>query len=102
MSNLSAADFQFISASEFRVLEGKFSEYSNSNEIGYEEFKDILVSNNRITKEILSPFLEKVKKKLRDSGNIDADHLSKNKYFELIIFFFFKYYFIGKAFIITK
>ena len=75
MSNLSAADFQFISASEFRVLEGKFNEYSNSVDISYDEFKDILTSNNRINKEILPPFLDKVKKKVRDS-NSDSEHLS--------------------------
>jgi len=80
MSNLSASNFQFISASEFRVLEGKFLEYSNSVEIGFEEFKEILITNNRITKEILHPFLEKVKKKLRDTG--DTEHLSNYHIFK--------------------
>lgn len=78
MSNLTAADFQFISPSEFRVLERKFNEYSNSVDIGYEEFKDILTSNNKICKEILTPFLDKVKKKVRETGmSSDSEHMSK-------------------------
>lgn len=79
MSNISAADYHFISTSEFRVLERKFNEYSNTVEINFEEFKEILTSNNRITKEILPNFFEKIKKKLREGGNIEADTLSKNK-----------------------
>jgi hypothetical protein len=77
MSNISSSDYQFISPSEFRVLERKFSEYSNSTEISFDEFKDILISNSIITKEILNPFLDKVKKKLRETGNSDTEQLSK-------------------------
>jgi len=88
MSNLSAADFQFISPSEFRVLERKFNEYSNSNDMGYEEFKEILTSNNKIVKEILVPFLEKVKKKVRENGlSSETEHLSKKFLFKFYLFF---------------
>jgi hypothetical protein len=79
MSNVSASDFQFINPSEFRVLDTKFVEYSNSIEIHFDDFKEILTSNNRITKEILTPFLEKVKNKLRDNGNTEKENLSKIK-----------------------
>lgn len=78
MSNLSASDFQFISPGEFRVLERKFNEYSNSVDIRYDEFKEILVSNNKINKEILNPFLERIKKRLRETGlSSDSEHLCK-------------------------
>jgi len=79
MNNVSSSDFQFISPSEFRVLERKFNEYSSSNDIGYEDFKEIVITpNNKIVKEIINPFLEKVKKKVRETGqNSESEHLSK-------------------------
>lgn len=98
MSDISAADSQFISAfisaSEFRVLERKFNEYSNSKEIHFDDFREILSSNNRIAKEILSPFLEKVKKKLKDDGNTEKENLSNisnifKKLFQKKIFLLF-------------
>jgi hypothetical protein len=78
MTNISASDFQFISPSEFRILETKFNDYANSDEISFEDFKEILSSSSKINKEILLVFLEKIKKKLRDSTmHSDSDHISK-------------------------
>lgn len=65
MSNLSATEYQFISQSEFRVLESKFNDYASSDEITFEDFKEILNSSNKINKEILLAFLEKIKKNSR-------------------------------------
>jgi hypothetical protein len=79
INSISPSDFQFISPSEFRVLDRKFCEYSNSSEITFDEFKDILSSISRINKEILNPFFDKLKKKLRETGNNETDILSKLK-----------------------
>jgi len=87
MSIISSSDFQFISTTEFRILENKFNDYANSDEISFEDFKEILNSSNKINKEILVGFLEKVKKKFKESGmNSDSEHISKN--FNIIFFIF--------------
>ena len=86
MSNISPSDFQFISPTEFRVLDRKFGEYTNTNDIGFEDFKEILITNNKIIKEILSPFLDKVKKKVRDS-NTESEHLCKQIYNKIFTIF---------------
>jgi len=78
MSNLSATEYQFISQSEFRVLESKFNDYASSDEITFEDFKEILNSSNKINKEILLAFLDKIKKKFKESGmHPDSEHISK-------------------------
>ena len=57
-------------------MEKKFNEYSTNN-IGYEEFRDFVTPYNGIVKEILNPFLEKVKKRLRETGlNTEKELLS--------------------------
>ena len=90
MANISAAEFQFISPSEFRILDRKFSEYTNTNDIGFDEFKEILTSNGRIIKEILSPFLDRIKKKV---ANTDSEHLCKQIFNKISkIFNIFSYF----------
>jgi len=75
--SISASAFQFISTTEFRILENKFNDYANSDEITFEDFKEILNSSNKINKEILVAFLEKKKKKFKESGlNPDSEHIS--------------------------
>ena len=89
MSSISSSDFQFISPTEFRILESKFNDYANSDEISFEDFKEILNSSNKINKEILVGFLEKVKKKFKESGmNADSEHISKM--FIINFFYFWK------------
>lgn len=79
MSSISASDFQFISPTEFRILENKFNDYANSDEISFEDFKEILNSSNKINKEILVAYLEKIKKKFRESGmHPDSEHISNS------------------------
>jgi len=78
MSSLSPSDFELISSTEFRTLENKFNEYATGDEISFEDFKEILGSSNKINKEILVGFLEKVKKKFKESGmHPDSEHISK-------------------------
>lgn len=86
MSSISASDFQFITPIEFRILENKFNDYANSDEISFEDFKEIINSSNKINKEILVSFLEKIKKKLRESGmHADSEHISNLNYINLYI-----------------
>lgn len=77
MSNISISDYQYINPSEFRTLENKFNDYANSDEISFEDFREILISSNKINKEILVMFLEKIKKKIRESVmHHDSEHIS--------------------------
>ncbi len=86
MSSISASDFQFISPIDFRILENKFNDYANSDEISFEDFKEIINSSNKISKEILVAFLEKVKKKLRESGmHADSEHISNLIYWKIFL-----------------
>lgn len=88
MSSISASDFQFISPIEFRILENKFNDYANSDEISFEDFKEIINSSNKINKEILVSFQEKIKKKLRESGmHADSEHISNLNYLNFYIKF---------------
>ncbi len=83
-SIISASDFKFINSTELRILENKFNNYSNSDEISFEDFKEILNSSNKINKEILLSFLEKIKKKFKESGmHPDGEHISKLNLFYL-------------------
>ena len=76
-SIISASDFQFIRPTELRILENKFNDYANSDEISFEDFKEILNSSNKINKEILVSFLEKIKKKFKESGmHSEGEHIS--------------------------
>ncbi len=77
MTNLNPGDFAYINASDFRILENKFNEYGNSDEVSFEDFKEIINSSSQINKEIINGFLERIKKKIRDSViHSDNDHIS--------------------------
>lgn len=69
-----SSDFQFLNNSDIIILETKFNEIAHSDEISYEDFKDILNSSNKIiNKQILMTFLEKIKKKIRENNQSNSD-----------------------------